>query len=95
MKKVATKGILCDEFLQVAVRGHDYADIHFHWSVSANPFDFAFFQHAKQLGLHSDGHVSNFVQKERAAFGLFELADVAAGGSSECAFFVTEELGFD
>ena len=77
------------------MRGHDYADIHFHRFIAANPLDFAFFQHAQQLGLHSHGHVADFVQKERAAFGLFELANVTSGSSSECAFFVAEELGFD
>src|SRR4030095_8483845 len=45
--------------------------------VSAHTLDFAFLEHAQQLGLHSDGHVADLIKEQCAAFGLFEFADVA------------------
>ena len=44
--------------------------------VAADPFYFAFLQHAKQLGLHLQRHVADLVQKNRAVIRLLELADV-------------------
>ena len=54
-----------------------------------------FLQHAQQLGLHHQRHVADFVQEQRAAVRLLELAQVPRGGAGEGALFVAEQLGFD
>ena len=43
----------------------------------------------------ANGHVADFVEKERAAVGLFEFAEMVGGSAGEGAFFVAEEFGFD
>ena len=43
---------------------------------AAEAFDFAFLQHAQQLGLQRQRHLGDFVEQQRAALRLFELAGV-------------------
>ncbi len=62
---------------------------------SAHALDLAFLQHAQQLGLHHRRHVADFIQKQRAAMGLFEFADVPRRRAGEGSFLVAEQLGFD
>ena len=57
--------------------GDDDADVDLDGLVAADALDFAFFEDAEELGLHGEGHVADFVEEERAAFGLLEFADVA------------------
>ena len=40
-------------------------------------------------------HVADFVEKKRAAIGLFEDAFLGPGSAGERAFFVAEELGLE
>ena len=95
MEEVAAKFVFLDEVFEIAVRGHDDADVDFDGFVAADALDFAFFEDAQEFGLHGDGHIANFVEEERAAFGLFEFAEVAAGRAGEGTFFVAEEFGLD
>ena len=95
VKEIAAKFIFLDQVFEVAVRGDDDANIDLDGLVATDALDFAFFQDAEKFGLHGDGHVANFIEKKRAAFGLFEFAGVAAGRAGEGALFVAEQLGFD
>ncbi len=90
MKQVRAESSLPDELFQIAVRGDNHARIHRNRFVAANALDFALLQHAQQLGLHGERHVSDFVQKKRAASGLLEFADVPAGRAGEGTFFMAE-----
>ena len=47
--------------------------------VAADPFELLVLQDAQDLGLGQRRHVADFVQEQRAARGLLELADRAAG----------------
>jgi hypothetical protein len=77
------------------MRGDQHADVHASGFVSADAFDFAFFENAKKFGLHGDRHIADFVEKKSSAVGLLEFSGVFGGGSSERAFFVAEEFGLD
>ena len=77
------------------MRGDEHANIHANRLVAADALDFALFEHAQQFRLHGDGHVANFVEKQRAAFGLFEFANVLCRRAGECSLFMAEELRFD
>ena len=95
MKKVPPEGVLFDKLFQIPVRGNEDANIYANGLISANSLDFAFFEHAQQLRLHGDGHIANLVEKERAAFGLFEFALMARSRACERAFLVPEQFRFD
>jgi hypothetical protein len=92
VKEVGAKFVFLDEVFEIAVSRDDNTDIDFDGLVAANALDFSFFQDAEQLGLHCKGHVADFVEEKRAALGLFEFADVAAGRAGEGTFFVAEKL---
>ena len=74
--------------------GDQDTDIDANRFVSADAFDLAFFAHVK-LGLHGEGHVADFVEKNCSVFGLFEFSQMPSGGAGEGTFFVSEEFGFD
>ena len=95
VEQIAAKLVSFDEVFKVAVRGNEHSDVDLDGLVCADALDFAFFEDAEELGLHGDGHVANLIEKEGAAFGLFELADVTRGRARERAFFVSEELRLD
>ena len=95
MEEVLAKFSVVNQRFQVAMCGHDYADVHGDRLVAADAFDFAFFEHAQKLCLHGERHVSDFVQEDRAAFGLLEFSEMAGGGASEGSLFVSEEFGLD
>ena len=61
---------------------------------AAHPVEFAFLEHAQELGLQPDVHLGNFVQEDGAAVGHLELAELAGDGPGERAFFVAKQFGF-
>ena len=52
-------------------------------------------QHAQHLGLRLRAHVPDFVEENRAAIRLFELADLFLSRAGEGPFFVAEQLRLD
>ncbi len=54
------------------------ADVDLDRVVRADARDLVVFQHAQQLDLRGHRHVADFVQKQRAAVGVLELADAIA-----------------
>ena len=59
---------------------------------TADPLKPLFLKKAKDLGLGSERHVTDFVQKNRTTMTLLELANAPPLGASERPFFVTEEF---
>ncbi|EFQ61796.1 hypothetical protein PFWH6_4198 [Pseudomonas fluorescens WH6] len=80
---------------EVAVGGGDHADIQLDRLARADALDFALLQHPQQFGLQAQGHLRDFIEQDRAAVGLFELARLGGDGTGERAFFVTEQRRFE
>jgi hypothetical protein len=74
-------------------RGHD-PDIDFDSFVVPNALQLAALNEAEQLGLQSQRHFANLVQKQRTAVGGFDAADPALHSAGESSSRVPEELGF-
>ena len=72
--EVFTERLVAHSLQQIAVGGGEKADIDFDGVVGAEAGDFAVLQDAEEFGLHGERHVADFVEKERAAVGVFETA---------------------
>src|SRR5438309_6342052 len=81
--------------VQIAVSGSDDADIDLAAFGGADGLDFALLQRTQELGLQIHGHVSDFIEKERAPLGGFEQTLLGLHGPGESALDVAEQLGFD
>ena len=95
VEQVTAEFVISDTVFEVAVGGNDDPDIDLDGFIATDALDFAFFEDAKKLGLHGNGHIADLVEEERAAFGLFEFPDVASGSAGERTFFMAEEFGLD
>ena len=93
--QILAEQALLDKLAQFAVGGGDDAHIGFDWHAAADGGVFTLLQHAQQARLGFQRHVADFVEKQRAAFGLFETADAAVGGAGERAALMPEQLAFD
>ncbi len=61
---------------------------------AADAVDLALLDRAQQLGLQPRIHLADFVEQQRAAVGLLELADAPRDGAGEGALLVAEQFGF-
>ena len=77
-KQVLAEQALLDELAQVLVGRGDDAHVGLDRCAAADRGVFALLQHAQQPGLRLHRHVADFVEEQRAAFGLFEAAGAAA-----------------
>ena len=93
-QQILAEGVLAHRFGQVAVRGGDDADIDRHRPGAADPVDHALLDGAQEFCLQPHFHLGDFVEQQRAAVGLFELADAARDRAGERAFLVAEQFGF-
>ena len=84
-----------DRFGQVFVRGQDHADVDFERLRAADRLELQLLQHAEQLHLHRRAGGADFVEEDRAAVGLQELAHLVAGRAGERAGDVAEQLAFE
>ena len=80
---------------EILVRRRDDADVHLDRPRRPEPLDLPFLQHAQDLGLRLRAHVADFVEEDRAAVGLLELADLLLGRAGERALLVAEQLRLD
>ena len=62
--------------------------------IAPQAFETLILNEFQKLDLGSGRQVGYFIQKERAAIGLFCLADVPVGGPGERASFKTEKFAF-
>jgi hypothetical protein len=63
--------------------------------LGADRIDLAFLQGAQQFDLDVERQFADFVEEQRAAVGLLELADALVGRAGERAFLVTEQDALD
>ncbi len=86
---------LLDLLLEVLVRRRDDAHVDLDRPRRSEPLDLALLQHAQHLGLRLGAHVADFVEEDRAAVGLLELADLLLGRAGERSLLVAEQLRLD
>ena len=84
-----------DFLVEPAVGGRDDARVDAARHVLADPADFAFLQHAQQLGLRARRELADLVEKQRAAVRFLEQAGALAHRAGERAARVAEELRFE
>ena len=80
---------------QVFIRRQHDADIDLECLGAADLFELQFLQHAEQFHLHRRAGGADFVEEDRAAIGLQELAHLFAGRAGEGAGDVAEQLAFE
>ncbi|MNY22422.1 hypothetical protein D3C86_1560330 [compost metagenome] len=94
--EVEPEAATVDQRLDVAVGGGHEPEIHPPRLPAAQPLDHAVFQHAQQLDLHLHRNIGDFVQEQRAAGCLFELAGLAMSmAARESARRMAEQFGLD
>src|SRR5208282_6235994 len=79
-------------FFQVAVGRGDQPDVEFDGTRSTDSFELPLLQNAQELGLHGDGQLPDFIQKNRAAFGDLELSFLLRDCAGESSAFVPEQF---
>ena len=79
---------------QLFVRRQDHADIDLERLGAADLLELQLLQHAEQLHLHRRAGGADFVEEDRAAVGLQELAHLVAGRAGEGAGDVAEQFAF-
>ena len=94
VKQILAKGFFFHQALQVSVRGGHDAHIHADALAAAHPLQFALFNDVQNFRLAFQGHVADFVQKERAARGLFKTARAGLHAGSHPGFYA-EQLAFE
>ncbi len=80
---------------QIAIGRRDDAHVDLHRLAAADRLDLALLQRAQQLHLRRQRQLADLVEKQRAAAGFDELADVALGRAGERALLVTEQDRLD
>ena len=93
--EIAPESILLDQPCQVPMGRRDQPDIHPTVLYISEAPEASFFEDLEQLGLHRKVHVSDLVEKQRAAVRDFQQSDLARDRSGERPFFVTEEFGLE
>ncbi len=61
-------------------------------TITTDPFKGTLLQYPQQLDLHGQTHVTNFIQKQGAAFGRFKTPFARRHGTGEGALFVAEQF---
>ncbi len=80
--------------MQVAIGRGDDAHIHGGRRRRAHAIEGLFLQHAEQFALVIQPEITDFVQKDRAVIGQFEIAAPVGSGAGETAFRMAEEFAF-
>ncbi len=78
--------------IEVGLCRGDHPAIHRDALVRAQSLQGALLQHTQQLDLQVDRHALHFIEEQRAAIGVFDLADAAFAGTGEGVGFVAEYL---
>ena len=94
VEQVLTEHAIFDAFFQVLVSGGDHAHIGLDGAVTAHAVIVAIAQHPQQTGLQVKRHVANFIQKERAALGLFKASTTCGLRAGEGAALVAKQFTF-
>ena len=95
IEQILAEPAALDEFDQVLVGRRDQPEVDLDRPARADRIDLALLQRAQQLDLGVERQFADFVEEQRAAIGLGELADVLFGGAGEGALLVAEQDRFD
>src|SRR5262249_45206578 len=90
--QVGPESSFFDGFLEIAICGGDHAHIYADQLVAADAFEFALLKHAKQVRLHGDRQLSDFVEKNSSAIGSFEQSLALLICAGEGATLVPKKL---
>src|SRR6267154_4518787 len=93
--QILTEGAAGDLLLEILVGGGQNANIHGEGLARAHRLEALFFEHAQHFGLSAQAHVSDFVEKQRAAIGFLEFTDLVFRRAGETAFHVAKQFGLD
>src|SRR5260370_17205185 len=74
IKQILTKGAARDFLLEIFVGGGEDANIHGEGLAGADWLEALFFEHAQDLGLRAQAHVSDFVQEQRPPAPFLEFS---------------------
>jgi hypothetical protein len=92
--QVFAKALFEHRLLEVLVRGGDDADAGAHRLLAAQPLERTFLHQPQQLGLGRESQRADFVEEDRAAIALLELAAPLLRGAEKGAALVAEQLAF-
>src|SRR6266403_5086501 len=92
VKQVSAKFFLAHALVQVLVGRGQKSYVDFDGPGPANAHKFPFLQDSQQLGLQEERKFTDFVQKNRAAFGDFQKTLFLTEGASERTFLMTKQF---
>src|SRR4030095_7312847 len=90
--EVLAKEFLANAFGEIAVGGHNDANVDVDRLRTADAFETPFFEDAEQLGLAGERKLANFVEKECAALRHFDFSGFPVASAGEGPAFVAEEF---
>ncbi|MNZ97712.1 hypothetical protein D3C78_1169650 [compost metagenome] len=91
VEQVFAKLFVLHQALEVAVRGADQRDVDVLFFARPQGRDLAVLQHSQQARLQGQGHVADFIEKQRAAMGLLQATDhPTPSRAGEGAFAITK-----
>src|SRR5690348_5531614 len=75
---------------QIAIGCRDEPHVQLNWPRPAHSLELPLLENAQKFGLHGDGELADFVQKNCAALGDFQLSYFLRDRSGESSSFVSK-----
>src|SRR5678815_4754314 len=91
-KQVTPEAARFDFRIEIPMRRRDEPDIDLDLRDATHPTEPSPFEHLEELGLDRRFHLSDLVQKQRAAVGHLEQTEFPGRGARESPSFMTEQL---
>src|SRR5258708_15475780 len=93
--EIAAQSPASHRLIRNLVGGGEDAHIDRGFHLTPKAAQFVVFQHAQQLGLRSDRHLPDLVEKKRSAFRQLKASSTSFHGAGERALFMAENFAFD
>src|SRR6185437_4668542 len=93
--QVLTEPSLRNHVAKILMGCEDHARSQWDQTAAAESIELAFLQHSQKLYLSVEAQLANLIQEQCAGACLLQVALSHAHCAGECAFLVTEQLGFD
>ena len=93
--KIAAERFGGDEIIERLIRRRDDARINGNAPRAAYTIHLLVFEDAEDFGLRRQGHVADFIQKNRPVMRLFEFAALHRRRARKRAFFIAEQFAFN
>src|SRR5690606_28403006 len=93
VKQVLTNDSILDTQLQILVRRCNHPHMGLDGLMPAHPVEMSVGEHAQQTRLQLERHVTDFIEKQRSAFGLLKPSAALGLCSSKSTALVPEEFG--